>query len=196
VHILRISNNRLGHTIHVYLELSSTQDKAKEISWINSNEGVVVCAKIQTKGRGRGDKLWVSEPGGLYFSVIYYPQTPIIVVADFTKQLANYLKKAIENVATPIYPINLEIRAINDLYLNGKKLAGIIVETESFGMLSTSGQNYSNAYIIGIGVNIHQDKFPLELKDTATSLWLGTGHRFSRFITMKKICQELSRNLF
>jgi biotin-(acetyl-CoA carboxylase) ligase len=74
-------------------------------------------------------------------------------------------------------------------------MAGIIVETESFGISTISGENYSNAYIIGIGVNIHQDNFPFELKDTAISLWLETRQRFSRFMIMKEICQELSKNL-
>lgn len=194
--VLRLPSLRFGHTIYAYLELSSTQDKAKELSRTNAGEGIIICAKTQTNGRGRGDKTWISEPGGLYISIIYCPKQPIIEVSDFTKRLALFTKQAIERLVMPFHPINLEVKGINDLYMNGKKLVGIIVETETYGITKSTEFNRINSYIIGIGVNVLQQYFPDELKKTATSLLIETKYRLSRFEILKEICRELSRNLY
>lgn len=190
--IIKFPGLRFGHTIYSYLELGSTQDKAKEFGRTGINEGVVVCARTQTKGRGRRDKNWISEPGGLFFSLIYHSLVPIIEVSNFTKNLALYVKVGIEKAVAPIYSLNLEIRGINDLYLNNKKVVGIIVETESYGL---SNANKPIIFIIGCGVNTNQIRFPYEIKTIATSLLNETNYRFSRISIMKAICYELSTKL-
>lgn len=190
-HILKFPHLRIGHTIYVYFVLASTQNKAKELSKSINNNGIVVVAQRQLQGRGRRDAIWISDFGGLYFSVIYQAVKPIEVIGDFTKQLAYVTLRAINNVVKGKFAINLEVRGVNDLYLNNKKLAGIIVETESYGLKDERAP----IYIIGVGVNVNQTGFPQGLTKMPTSLFLETNYRFSRLQILKQICKEFSNSL-
>ncbi len=190
-HILKFSELRIGHTVYVYFVLDSTQNKAKELSKNINNNGIVVVAQRQLQGRGRRDASWISDFGGLYFSVIYHATKPIQVIGDFTKQLAYVTLQAINNIVKNKFVINLEVRGVNDLYLNNKKVAGIIVETESYGLKDERAP----LYIIGIGVNVNQASFPQGLTKMPTSLFLETNYRFARLQILKQICKELSNSL-
>lgn len=192
--VLKLPNLRIGHTIFSYLQLSSTQEKAKELV-NNVANGTVIVSRIQTKGKGRGDDIWISEVGGLYFSIIYQTFSSGNQIANLTKTLAVGVKSAIEEVVSPLSVIELEIKGINDLILNKKKLAGILVETESFVRFNKQVDKQPKIYILGIGVNVNQTSFPEHLKDIATSLLIETKHKISRFEILKRVCEELDELL-
>jgi len=188
--ILRITNLRFGHIIYVHRKIDSTQNRAFELARQGAEQGTVVVAQIQENGRGRQDKQWVSDKGGLYFSIIYRPERTLAEVVGLTKMIGLCVKKAVEKIMTNFMQIELKTKGVNDIMLNNRKLGGILVETKSFA----SGEkcNQPNYYIIGIGVNVNQNHFPRDYENIVTSLRIETNRNFSRFKTLKSICEVLS----
>jgi BirA family transcriptional regulator, biotin operon repressor / biotin---[acetyl-CoA-carboxylase] ligase len=141
-------------------EIDSTNSHAKSIVSEDS-EGTLVWAESQTQGRGRWGKSWHSKPGqSLLFSVILAPLTGVEV---FFLQLSGciaVLEGIRKNIDLPIH-----IHWPNDLYLNDKKIGGILAET-------ASRDNVVNSMVLGVGLNLFQkrDDFPEPLKDEAISL--------------------------
>lgn len=146
--------NQLSQSkIHFFKTIDSTNTYAKKlleqadnICSLNKN---VIIAESQTAGRGRlGRKFYSPAQTGIYLSIIYVPDEKITNPAKITAFSAVALKRVIER----LYKVNPKIKWINDLYLNGKKIAGIL--TEGF-VNYTSGT--IDAAIIGIGVNIQNN---------------------------------------
>ncbi len=125
-------------------------------------EGAVFFAEIQTDGRGRRGNRWFSGAVGenLAFSCLVTPPWPPQHWGRLTHLTAVALKRVLEDYP-PAVP---QVKWPNDLYLRGKKVAGILVETE---FCQGSGQA-----VIGIGLNVNaaSDAFPSDIAATATSL--------------------------
>ncbi len=189
--ILRNPGLRFGHTIYAHQKLDSTQNIAFELARNGENQGSVVLATIQNKGRGRFEKVWVSDKGGLYFSTIYRPQKTLSEVTGLTKIIGTCVKKALEKNISQFMPMKFDIKGINDIILNNHKICGILVETET----TASDNNQPNYYIIGIGVNINQKHFPRHYESIATSLRMETDRYFSRYRILQTICESLGKTL-
>lgn len=191
--IIRIPDVRFGHTIYTNRAIDSTQTKAFELARQGASDGVVVVTKTQSQGRGRGSKFWISEKGGLYFSIIYRPKTKVPDPYALTRIIGTSIKRIIEKYVSEFMHINLQKRGTNDLLLNNRKLIGILVETETY---ASDQQNVQpDFYIIGIGVNVNQSHFPRHYESDATSLKIETSKSFSRFSIMKEICYALGNLL-
>lgn len=124
----------------------------------------VVVAETQTAGRGRlGRNFYSPSQTGVYFSMIYIPKSNIIQPAKMTATAAVAVCHAIKNV----YGLDAKIKWVNDLFVNGKKVCGIL--TEGIANFETA---QIEAAIIGIGINILKDSetFPDEINKTAGSL--------------------------
>lgn len=168
-----------NYEIKIFDEVSSTQDYLKEKFSLNK----LVLSKIQTKGRGRKGAYWVSEKGGLYFSFSLKPFNYIYFLPILTTySMANVLKK--------LGLLNLKIKIPNDLYLNNKKVCGVISEGY-FKEENLAGE------IIGVGLNVNQSKsdFPDELINKTTSLHIETGKFFFLDEILRQFLIELKRNL-
>lgn len=150
-------------------------------------EGTIVWALQQTEGRGQRGKSWNTKAGeNLTFSVIYLPvflavgcqfrlsQAISLAVADCLKTL--FIDK--KRDTNPI-----KIKWPNDIYIHDKKVGGILIENSvQQGNLSSS--------IIGIGLNVNQTNFPLDLPNP-TSLKLELGNEFK----LKELLDDLCKNL-
>jgi BirA family transcriptional regulator, biotin operon repressor / biotin---[acetyl-CoA-carboxylase] ligase len=191
--IIRIPDARFGHIIYSYRLIDSTQDKAFELARQGADDGVVVETKAQSRGRGRESKFWISENGGLYFSIIYRPQTSVPDSSTLTRIIGSNIKRVMEKLISKFMNIDLKQRGINDLLLNNRKLIGILVETETYA--SDQQDIKPEFYIIGIGVNIDQSHFPRYYESIATSLKIETSKSFSRFKILKEICNGLGNIL-
>ena len=127
----------------LYFEtLDSTQTYLKN-HFCELDDQTVVVAEKQTAGRGRFDRQWISQPGGLYFSVLLKPQQ--------TRFLANLTQLMALSVcqATEKYALQPNLKWPNDVQVNGKKLCGILSEAVV--------QNQQVACVIlGVGINIAQ----------------------------------------
>jgi BirA family biotin operon repressor/biotin-[acetyl-CoA-carboxylase] ligase len=137
--------------------------------------GTVVVAERQTSGIGRHGHSWHSEAGaGLYMSMILRLQAPGPTV---TMALGLSVQRAIDDVAG----VSADLRWPNDVMLNERKVAGIMVQAAD------------EALIAGIGVNVNHPSFPDELKGVATSLRIETGREHSKDALLDRIVAESLR---
>ena len=163
---------RLGNQLVVVEEASSTNDLAREAEARGAPEGFVVFAERQTAGRGQYGRRWESASyQGLWFSVLLRPQITLNESWQLTSLLASVATATIiEETGCPA-----SIKAPNDIYVNGRKIAGILVE----GRTARDG---SYTAVAGLGVNVNQmlEDFPPELQTTAGSLRMATGRVIRR----------------
>lgn len=148
--------------IHHFASLSSTNDQLKAMT--DAPEFTCVVADEQTAGRGRHARQWYSAPGeGLYLSVLLRPpastQLPLLSLLAAIAVAETLLAGGVTGV---------DIKWPNDVLLDERKLCGILIEAASAGREAAR-------LVLGIGVNLNQQAFPRELRDTATSLRLATG---------------------
>jgi BirA family biotin operon repressor/biotin-[acetyl-CoA-carboxylase] ligase len=163
-------------------KLESTQKKAKEIAK-EAEPWTVVLAKEQTGGYGRKGNFWYSPRGGLYFSVIL-PKTKIEDLQILTILAAFCVAKILKED----FKLEPFIKLPNDVYVNNKKICGILTEN------IISGKEVKNS-IIGIGLNTNIEDFPEGLKEKATSLKRELKKEVEGRKILEKILKEL-KNYF
>lgn len=149
-----------GWRLICYDAIGSTNDAAKRLAAQGAAEGTVVWAREQNAGRGRRGRAWVSPRGNLYTSMILYPECP----ASRAAQLGFVAALALGDGLAPLLPpaAVLAYKWPNDVLLNGGKIAGILLESET-------GEGGSVAFVVvGVGVNLVSS--PREAAFPATSL--------------------------
>ncbi|MBM4166215.1 MAG: biotin--[acetyl-CoA-carboxylase] ligase [Ignavibacteria bacterium] len=156
--------------ISFFKTLDSTNTYAKKIAEEGKAEGTIVLTDEQTNGRGRFSRVWISDKEkNLTFSIILRPRFAL----SRSSLLPFALVVAIVKTLNFHYQLKTECKWPNDILLNKKKLCGMLLET--------SIHNEQIDYIIvGIGLNVNQNNFPEELKETATSLFIETQHEWNR----------------
>ena len=160
-------------------EIDSTNNYAKEIA-SKTKEDTLIIANRQTKGRGQFDRVWYScENESITCSYLIFSK--LNITDTFSKDVASY----ISNIINKKYDLNTYIKKPNDIYINNKKLAGILIETKYL-------ENKLLYVIIGIGININQKNFPKEIKTTATSIFLETGKTFD----VHKVLNYINDNFY
>jgi len=142
-----------------YDSLASTNDEAKKRGFVGAPHLFCVAAATQTAGRGRLGRRFLSPTGGTYFSVVLRPTLPRADYGVITPICAVAVHRALVRI-TGIAP---EIKWVNDLLLDEKKLCGILSE-------ATSDQNGDPFVVLGIGINTGRGPLPLEIADIATAL--------------------------
>jgi BirA family transcriptional regulator, biotin operon repressor / biotin---[acetyl-CoA-carboxylase] ligase len=128
-----------------YETIGSTNDELKRLAREGAGEGLVVSAARQTAGRGRRGRSWTSPSGNLYSSILLRPQCRAAMAAQLGFVAALGVADAIGELA-PI--VGLRCKWPNDLLANGKKVSGILLETE---MVSGDQPDF---VILGIGINL------------------------------------------
>jgi BirA family biotin operon repressor/biotin-[acetyl-CoA-carboxylase] ligase len=149
--------------VHEHHEvLSSTNDRALQWAKEGAPEGALVTADEQTGGRGRHGRTWSSPPGDLYASLVLRPE----VVPERLGALGLAVAVGLREALLPV-PGGIDLKWPNDLLVGGRKLAGILCETQWQGGCA--------AVVIGFGVNVQRRSFPSDLELPATSLALACG---------------------
>lgn len=149
----------MNFTILRFEKLSSTNDEAIRQARLGAQEGLCIVAEQQTHGRGRYGRKWFSPPNaGLYFSLILRPRIEISKLPLVTLMSAIAVHDTLEN----LYFIDCDIKWVNDIQVNKKKICGILTETTE----TEIGQ----AVVVGIGINLTIDSILPEISDTATSI--------------------------
>jgi BirA family biotin operon repressor/biotin-[acetyl-CoA-carboxylase] ligase len=163
-----------------YDVVDSTNDTAKELIRCKSNvNGTVIQADHQLKGRGRKNNVWESNPKeNLLFSIVITPQS----IHPSRQFLINELVSVTlrDFLQTQIPDTTVKIKWPNDIYVDNKKIAGILIEH----IIAGTSIAYS---IVGIGVNVNQTDFHPSLP-CPTSLKNETG----RHHDIKKMCVDYS----
>ncbi len=129
-----------------YDRLASTNDEAKRLAREGAEEGTVVWAREQTAGRGRRGRQWIGIQGNLFVSFILRPDCPPAAAAQLGFVGALGLSDAVAAIAPP--GAELRCKWPNDVLFNGKKLAGILLESE------TRAREDLDWLVVGIGVNV------------------------------------------
>lgn len=177
-YILTKENNRLSeegirlflHHPEVYMklykEIPSTNQAAKQAAIRGEvGHGGFVLAESQSVGRGRrGRKFFSPADSGLYLSIILEPKETLRESLLLTTAAATAVYRAVEKVCG----LSLDIKWVNDLYRNGKKVCGIL--TEAITDFESGEIEYA---IVGIGLNLYEAAggFPEELRDIAGALY-------------------------
>lgn len=153
-------------------ETDSTNNYAKELAISGKRNRTVVITEKQNGGKGRlGRPFYSPEGNGLYMSVLCRPEINVDCAPLITSFTAVAVAKAIEKLSGQ----DVNIKWVNDVYMNGKKICGILTEAG----FDFEGGTVDYA-VIGIGINVLGTDFPEELINIATSIEKETGLKISR----------------
>jgi BirA family biotin operon repressor/biotin-[acetyl-CoA-carboxylase] ligase len=183
------------HPVSYFVTIDSTMHEASRLAAAGCEHGAVVVADEQTAGQGRHGRSWHSEPNaGLYVSIVLRPS----LRADFLPILTLALGLATADAIAGTAGLACDLRWPNDVMLEGKKVAGILVQLvdrpgRSVSGLDMSVPNASAAAIAGIGVNVNHTAFPLEIAAEATSLRIVSNRPHSREPLLVALLQAVNR---
>ncbi len=151
--------------IFVYDSLGSTSDKAKELAVKGAPHGTAVVAATQTGGRGRKDHSFFSPAGGLYMSIVLKPD---MLPCTDSKAVTSFTGRAVVDAIRELTGVVPYIEGINDVYVDGKKICGILLESGS-----EYDSNTLQWIVAGIGINFDSDlsKFPEDIKNRVIGLF-------------------------
>lgn len=174
----------LGKRVISYAQTGSTNDMALSMAAAGAQEGTLVVAESQTKGRGRRDRKWLAPMGtSILASLILRPDVMMAQeVQSITVTCASAIAQAIHNVAN----IPALIKWPNDVVIGERKVSGILTEARIKSRLVV--------YLVvgmGITVNIESENLPSEIADIATSLSIESGHNVSRIKLLQEILHQL-----
>lgn len=153
--------------VHLLESTASTNDDAKAGARAGAPHGSLWVADTQTAGRGRQGRRWESPPGeNLLFSVLLRIPCAPARVPPLSLVVGLAVRDAVANAIGD--DAIVKVKWPNDVHVNGRKIAGILVES------SVSGTKVESL-IVGIGINVHTREFPPELAPTATSVAIEGG---------------------
>lgn len=151
-----------GYFVREFDVLDSTNDYLKRAA--DAPDKTVAVALTQTGGKGSRGRSFFSPDSGLYFSVLLKRGIPISQAHLLTPAAAVAVAEGLENIGAK----NVGIKWVNDIYIAGRKVCGILTETQ----ISNDGQSLAYA-IIGIGINLHEPDggFPDDIKNKAGAVF-------------------------
>ncbi|MDH4161813.1 MAG: biotin--[acetyl-CoA-carboxylase] ligase [Nitrospirota bacterium] len=179
-----LGSSIFGRNIQYLTESASTNTLAMELASRGAEEGSLVIAEVQTGGKGRMGRSWVSPKGNLYFSAILRPavsphQAPLMTLVGAVA-VARALRKVPGIAAAIKWP--------NDILIEGRKVSGLLTE------MSAEADRIRHL-VLGIGINCNMDPgtLPGEVRAQATSLATETGKNADRTAVLAEVLRELDR---
>lgn len=178
-----LSQTIFADKLHFFPATDSTNTDAVEAARADAPHGSVYLADEQLAGRGRGGNTWHSAAGdGLYVSVLLRPRLPVARLPLLPLAAGLAAAEAVRAVCGVV----VDLRWPNDILLGSRKAGGILVEAQT--------KDRAIAYaVIGIGINVHQREFPLDLATAATSLDLEAHRRIGRQPLLAALLKSLER---
>jgi len=140
----RMPGHLFTRNLLVFRETKSTNDLLLREAQAGAPEGLCIVAESQSGGRGRLGRVWESQPGkGLWFSLLFRPNWPLTDAQRLTLITSVALCRSVESVTS----LSCAIKWPNDVLLHGRKLAGILIETQgdTLGPLDV---------VVGVGLNV------------------------------------------
>ena len=170
--------------VRVFPVTTSSNDELLSLGEAGSPTGSLLFAERQTAGRGQFQRVWAStQPLGLWFSLLLR-----LEISDATiPALSSFAAVALVETLDELGIREARIKPPNDLYLHGRKMAGILVETRT-------GKHPFAVVGIGLNVNHRLEDFPPELLKSATSLLIASGQRFNRNHVAGVLLKALGRS--
>jgi BirA family biotin operon repressor/biotin-[acetyl-CoA-carboxylase] ligase len=183
-----------GKYIYYFPEIDSTNNYAQRLAQEGAPEGTVVISDYQTEGKGRLNRVWESSrDSNILMSVVLRPKLEIERVARITLATSEIIISSLYKFLnkSKIGDITFSVKWPNDILANGKKIAGILTE-------SNLREKDIVFIIVGIGLNVNQDISELtdDLRNNATSLFSETNQKFNREILVSEIITEFEKQYF
>jgi BirA family biotin operon repressor/biotin-[acetyl-CoA-carboxylase] ligase len=152
----------VGRPLRLYAEVASTNDEARRAAAEGAPHGAAFLADTQTAGRGRQGHRWHSPPGeNIYLSVVLRPSVSAQRMAPLTLAIGVAVARCVD---VALREPRTRIKWPNDVYVDDRKIAGVLVEATTMGSATT--------VVAGVGLNVLTSAFPPPLDQTATSLVL------------------------
>jgi BirA family biotin operon repressor/biotin-[acetyl-CoA-carboxylase] ligase len=170
----------LEQRIHYFPEIDSTMDAARELAKEGAEEGTIVIAEVQTRGRGRLSREWLSPEGGIYFTVILRPR----ISPAYAPRINLMAAVAVAATIGKLFGLKAELKWPNDVLVAGKKVCGILAEMDA----EMDVVNFVN---VGIGINANT-RVP-KFNKTATSLSDELGRQVSRREFLRALLTEMDK---
>jgi BirA family biotin operon repressor/biotin-[acetyl-CoA-carboxylase] ligase len=176
----RLKGSLFGKRVFHFFKTDSTNRVALDLGHAGEPEGAVVLAEEQTAGRGRAGRKWHSDRAtGIYVTLLLRPKLAPVQAPLLTMMAGLSAHSAVQAVTG----LTVDLKWPNDLLIRGKKVGGILTEMHA-------EPNQVRFVIVGIGLNINQEKFPGELANLATSLRAETGKLQSRMELLVRLLRE------
>ena len=180
----RLRGSLFGKRVLHFFRTDSTNRVAFDLGQGGEAEGAVVVAEEQTAGRGRAGRSWVSErAAGIYVTLLLRPKLAPVQAPLLTMMAGISARAAVEAVTG----LNVDLKWPNDLMIGGRKIGGILTEMHAEPALV-------RFVIVGIGINVNQEKFPAELGGVATSLRVESGRVHSRVEILVRLLREFEKD--
>lgn len=180
-----LNTSILGQKLYVLDTVDSTNNYVKKLAAEGESEGTLVVAKHQSAGRGRMGREFVSQKDtGVYFSLLLRPTLCIDEALLLTSAAAVAVCRAVDALAK----VRTEIKWVNDVYLGGKKLCGIL--TEAASGFESGGVEY---VVVGIGINVANVPLDETIKSIATSISDNTDKRINSSELIACVVNELEK---
>jgi BirA family biotin operon repressor/biotin-[acetyl-CoA-carboxylase] ligase len=168
--------------IAYFAEISSTMDIAKDMARKGCPDYTVVIAGCQNKGRGRLQRTWLSDEGGLYFTIVLRPAIAVVL----SPRLNFLASSTLAQVIREGFDVDARVKWPNDILVDGRKICGMLSEMEAEGDQVT----FIN---IGMGINVNNDP---SLKEAgATSLKKLLGRDLSRRDLLVRFLDLFEKNV-
>jgi BirA family biotin operon repressor/biotin-[acetyl-CoA-carboxylase] ligase len=186
-----LSTRTIGRTLHLLEETDSTNTAAATLAQQGAEDGTTVVAEFQTAGRGRRGRSWFSPRGlNLSCSVIVLRQPSPERKAQWLSWIPLASALACADAVQRETSLTPLLKWPNDLLVNDRKVGGLLCE-------SACRRDGTPFVVIGIGlnVNIDRDRFPGDLRWSATSLMAETGHSVDRARLLARLLEQVERRL-
>ena len=178
-----IAETIFAKKLHYFAQVESTNSVALAAASKGAPEGSVFLTEEQTAGRGRGGHVWHSAPGdGIYCSVLLRPPLP----PDRVLLLSLATGLAVRAAILEVTGLDADLKWPNDVFLGAKKVCGILTE------IATEAARVRHI-VVGVGINVNHSRFPDELREEATSLYLESRQRWSRVELVGALLKSLDR---
>ncbi len=179
----RLHGTPFAKRIFHFFKTDSTNSVAMHLAETGEPHGAIVIAEQQTAGRGRSGRSWISDKSaGIYVTILLRPPISPMLAPALTLVAGLAARDAIAE-ETNLQP---DIRWPNDILLNDKKVCGILTEMQA-------EPDRIHFAVVGIGINVNQQKMHAELAAIGTSLRIETGRVHSRLELLARLLRHLDR---
>lgn len=178
-----LTTRSFGRSLRWLESVTSTNTLATEWAEGDAEDGAIICAELQTAGRGRFQRSWVAERGeNLTFSVILFPG----LAADRLGMISIAFAVAVASTLQQSCGLKgVEIKWPNDILVEGRKICGMLQESAF-----PSGRGRKRV-VVGIGLNVNQSAFSPDVAENATSIKLASGREFDRVELLAALLGEM-----
>ena len=179
-----LNTNKIGKEIYIFNEVMSTNTVAKFLAENDVESGSVVLSEKQSNAKGRLGKQWESPLGGIWLSLILNPKVDHSKIPMITLATGVVVIKTLERIGIT----NAEIKWPNDVFINGKKVCGILTE-------AITKFNVIDKVIVGVGIdaNFEVNELSEELQEGTTTLDIELGHRVDENEVIRIFLEEFEK---